>query len=283
MEVVVLGSGGPGATGRAGSSYLLLLDGAPRILVDAGPGAFVRLGEAKLSMSGVSTVLLTHLHADHAGGLPGLVKARAVSSRGKIQFNVFGPVGAKKRGDDAAFPSTSQFIDRLFKEDGAFGYLSNFSAPITFVTKNIGPAAAVNASPQKILVDGPLTISAISGHHRDAPAVLYRVDYRGRCVTFTGDIDPAGQVNLIRLSQGCDLLVFNSVVLDPPGSPPILYTLHTAPKDIGDIAAKAGIGRLLLSHLSPATDGARDEIRGSIASRFAGEVRFAEDGMRVVP
>jgi ribonuclease BN (tRNA processing enzyme) len=205
-----------------------------------------------------------------------------VSSRGKIQFNVFGPVGAKKRGDDAAFPSTSQFIDRLFKEDGAFGYLAKFSAPITFVTKNIGPTG-VNASPQKIVVDSPLTISAISGHHRDAPAVIYRVDYRGRCVTFTGDIDPAGHANLIRLSQGCDLLVFNTVVLDPPGSPPILYTLHTAPKDIGDIAAKAGIGRLLLSHLSPATDGARDEIRGSIAARFAGEARFAEDGMRVLP
>ncbi len=45
VEVVVLGSGGPRAFGRAGSSYIILLDGTPRILVDAGPGAFVRIGD----------------------------------------------------------------------------------------------------------------------------------------------------------------------------------------------------------------------------------------------
>ena len=91
LSLMVLGSGGPGATGRAGSSYLVLVDGTPRILVDAGPGSFVRLGEAKLSLSKVDVVLLTHLHIDHAGELPGLFKARAVSSNGPIQFQVFGP------------------------------------------------------------------------------------------------------------------------------------------------------------------------------------------------
>jgi beta-lactamase superfamily II metal-dependent hydrolase len=84
LELVVLGSGGPGATGRAASSYLVLVDGTPRILVDAGSGAFARLGEAKLSLANVDIVLLTHLHIDHAGELPGLFKARAVSSSNPI-------------------------------------------------------------------------------------------------------------------------------------------------------------------------------------------------------
>src|SRR5262249_29638438 len=44
LELVVLGSGGPGATGRAASCYLVFIDGEARILVDAGPGAFARLG-----------------------------------------------------------------------------------------------------------------------------------------------------------------------------------------------------------------------------------------------
>ena len=59
LELMVLGSGGPGAVGRAASCYLVLIDGKPRILVDAGPGAFARLGEAKLSLSDTDIVLLT--------------------------------------------------------------------------------------------------------------------------------------------------------------------------------------------------------------------------------
>ena len=91
LELIVLGSGGPGATGRAASSYLVLIEGTPRILVDAGPGSFARLGEAKLSLSETDLVLLTHLHVDHAGELPGLFKARAVSERRLHRIQCLGP------------------------------------------------------------------------------------------------------------------------------------------------------------------------------------------------
>ena len=55
VEVVVLGSGGPRALGRAASSFLVLLDGTPRILVDCGPGAFLRIGEMGLDLEKVDT------------------------------------------------------------------------------------------------------------------------------------------------------------------------------------------------------------------------------------
>ena len=50
LEVVVLGSGGPRPFGRAGSSFIVLVAGVPRILVDAGPGAFLRIGELDLDL-----------------------------------------------------------------------------------------------------------------------------------------------------------------------------------------------------------------------------------------
>ena len=78
-------------------------------------------------------------------------------------------------------------------------------------------------------------------------------------------------------------MIFNAVVLDPPDSPAVLYTLHTPPHTIGEVARDARVGRLLLSHLSPATDIGRQRVVASIRESYAGPVALAEDGMRVQP
>jgi ribonuclease BN (tRNA processing enzyme) len=283
LELLVLGSGGPAATGRAASSYLILIDGTPRVLVDAGPGSFARLGEAKASLANTDIVLLTHLHIDHAGELAGLFKARAVSSGGPIVFKVWGPDGSPGRNQGAYFPSTRRFIHLLFGPDGAFAYLSDFSAPMTIQAHDIPARVVANARPQVIFKQNDLGISAIAGHHGDAPAMIYRIDYGGRSVTFSGDIDAAGLANLRSIAKGSDLLVFNNVVLDPPDSPAVLYTLHTPPSAIGELARSAGVKRLLLSHLSPATEEMHDAVLKSIRKNFVGPVAMAEDGMRVQP
>jgi len=281
LELVVLGSGGPGATGRAASSYLLLLDGVPRILVDAGPGAFARLGETKLSLANTDIVLLTHLHADHAGELPGLFKGRAVSSGEPIIFRVWGPAGSDAKTAGAYFPSTSQFLELLFGEHGAFAYLKDFAAPITIQAHDI--PVTPSAAPHVILKESGLVVKAVAGHHRDAPAVIYRIDYAGKSITFSGDIDAQGISHLRKIAAGSDLLVFNSVVLDPPGSPAILYTLHSPPHVIGDVAKNCGVRAVLLSHLSPAVEGRREEVLRSIRQSYNGSVDFADDGMHVWP
>jgi ribonuclease BN (tRNA processing enzyme) len=281
LELIVLGSGGPAALGRASSSYLVLLDGQPRILVDAGPGSFARLGEAHVSLDALDIVLLTHLHVDHAAELPGFVKARAVSAAQPIRFDVYGPSGSAAHEGSAAFPSTSRFIELMFGADGAFAYLKDFSAPVSFKVTDLPEPGSDSHDPRAILRAPPLVISAIGGHHGDAPAIIYRIDYRGRSVVFSGDVDAHGLAALERIAQGVDLLVFHAVVLDPPGSPQILYTLHTPPAAIGALAGRARIGALLLSHLSPAVDAARAQVSASIARQYHGSVKFADDGMRV--
>jgi ribonuclease BN (tRNA processing enzyme) len=283
LELVVLGSGGPGATGRAASSYLVLIEGVARILVDAGPGSFARLGEAKISLANTDIVLLTHLHIDHVGELPGLFKARAVAGAGPIDFNVWGPQGSKAGQQGAYFPATSEFLQLLFGPNGAFAYLSDFSAPISIHGHDVSAKVMINAVPHVILKQAGILIAAIPGHHGDAPAVIYRVDYAGRSITFSGDIDAKGLPNLLKIAKASDLLVFNSAVLDPPGSPAILYSLHTSPHAIGVLAKEAGVQRLLLSHLSPATDEMRKAVLQSIQQTYPGSVSVAEDGTRMQP
>jgi ribonuclease BN (tRNA processing enzyme) len=272
LELLILGSGGPGAVGRASSSYVVLLDGQPRILVDAGPGSFARAGEAKLQMQTMDIVLLTHLHIDHAGELPGILLGRAVSAGRQLDARIFGP------GADGQFPSTKRFVDLNFGPKGAYPYLKDFSAPLTFSARDI---AAKPIKPQILLTEDGLKISAIPGHHRDAPAVIYRVDYKGHSITFSGDIDAHGLPALATLAQGTDLLVFNSVVLDPPGSAPQLYELHTPPAAIGKLAAQAHAGRVVLTHISPLVEQHQDAVLASIHQAYPGPVALSSDLMRI--
>jgi ribonuclease BN (tRNA processing enzyme) len=113
--------------------------------------------------------------------------------------------------------------------------------------------------------------------------VIYRIDYASKSITFSGDIDAKGLAGLRTIAEGSDLLVFNSVVLDPPGSPAVLYTLHTPPRAIGELARGAGVHSLLLSHISPAVEENRDAVINSIKRSYQGPVSLAADRTRVLP
>jgi ribonuclease BN (tRNA processing enzyme) len=273
LEVVVLGAGGPRAFGRAGSSYLLLFDGTPRILVDAGPGAFVRMGELRLDLERVEIVLLTHLHIDHSADLPAFFNARALTSDGPITYRVFGP------DRSGLFPKTSRFVDLLVGPDGTFAYQKTFGARESFTVRDL--ATSLDSPRTKIVDDDGVIVEEIATHHDDCPSVAYRISYKGVVVVFSGDMDASALPNLVQLAKNADLLVFNCAVLDPPGSPPQLYALHTPPKSIGQAARDSGVKSLLLSHLAPDVEGQQGAVRKSIRASFTGAVAFATDRLRL--
>jgi ribonuclease BN (tRNA processing enzyme) len=273
LEVVVLGSGGPRAFGRAGSSYIVVVEGRPRILVDAGPGAFLRIGELDLDLGAVDTVLLTHLHIDHSGDLAAFFNARALTSDGPIAYRVFGPDGA------GLFPKTSRFVDLLVGADGAFAYQKTFGARESFVVRDL--PITLDSGRTKIADDEGLVVEEIATHHGDCPSVAYRISYKGVAVVFSGDMDASALPNIVQLAKNADLLIFNCAVLDPPGSPAQLYAFHTPPKKIGEAARESGVKSLLLSHLAPDVEGQEDAVRKSIRASFTGPVAFASDKLRV--
>jgi ribonuclease BN (tRNA processing enzyme) len=273
LEVVVLGSGGPRAFGRAGSSYIVLIDGTPRILLDAGPGAFVRIGELNIDLQQVDIVLLTHLHIDHSGDLAAFFNARALTSDGPIKYRVFGPDAA------GLFPKTSRFVDLLVGDKGLFAYQKTFGARETFSVRDL--ATDLNTGVTKIVDENGLMVEEIATHHGDCPSVAYRITYHGTSVVFSGDMDASAISNLVRLAKSADLLVFNCAVLEPPGSPSQLYELHTPPKKIGEAARESGVGGLLLSHIAPDVEESKNDVMKSIHGSFMVPVEFATDRMRV--
>src|SRR5271156_3241750 len=273
LEVVVLGSGGPRAFGRAGSSYIVLVGGTPRILVDAGPGAFLRIGELGIDLEKVDTVLLTHLHIDHSADLAAFFNDRALTANGPITYRIFGPDGA------GLFPKTTRFVDLLVGEGGAFAYQKTFGAEETFTVHDL--AISLDSPRTTIVDEGGLVVEEVATHHGDCPSVAYRIAYHGSVVVFSGDMDASALPNLVQLAKNADLLIFNCAVLDPPESPSQLYELHTPPKKIGEAARESGVKSLLLSHTAPDVESQEDAVRKSIRANFAGPVAFATDKLRV--
>ncbi|HEY3900467.1 MAG TPA: MBL fold metallo-hydrolase [Chthoniobacter sp.] len=272
LEVVALGTGGPAATGRASSGFMVLLDGTPRVVVDAGGGTFARVSELRLSLDNVDLILLTHLHIDHCADVPAIVKARGIVHNGPYTFRIFGPEGA------GPYPALSQWVKLLFGKDGAFAYQPDFNDHETFLPTDLTRDLA--KPPAMIYEEGPLQIQAVATHHGDCPSVAYRLDYAGASVTFSGDLDASALPNLARLAAGTDLLIVNAVVLDPPDSPEILYQLHSPPKAIGETARDTKVKRVLLSHIGPAIERNWKAVKASIARSYPGPVEMAEDKSR---
>ena len=108
MELIVLGSGGPRATGRGETSYIVSTAGVPRILIDAGSGAFVEIGKLNLDLDKMDVVLLTHLHIDHSADLPSVFNARSLSADGPITYRPL-----KLLGIDAILALYRTLVDAL--------------------------------------------------------------------------------------------------------------------------------------------------------------------------
>ena len=191
-----------------------------------------------------------------------------------VHFVLIGPAC---QGD---WPSTTRFAELLFAQGGAWTYVKAFGTPVTVAAKDL--PIDLDADPKEILEtpDG-IKILTVATHHGDAPAVAYRIEYGNRSVTFSGDIDPQGLENLTKLATDTDLLVFNCAVLDPPGSPAELYTRHSPPKRIGEVAKASRAHHLILTHIPPLVDKARSKVSTSIQAADPGTVQFAEDKMRV--
>jgi ribonuclease BN (tRNA processing enzyme) len=262
LELIVLGSGGPRSLGRASTSYLILVEGVPRVLVDAGPGAFQAVGKLGLN-----------LDIDHSADLPAILLDRSLKSDAPIHFRVFGPEGS------GLFPSVSQFVHLLFGHGGAYEYQKTFGQDEQIDTVDL--PTALNSPAREIVSDDELKVVAIATHHGDCPSVAYRINYKGESITFSGDMDRSALENLQTLAQGTDLLVFHAAVLDPPGSPEILYTLHTPPRQIGKAAQAAHAKQLLLSHIAPAIEEQQPSVARSVAASYRGKITFARDGMHI--
>ncbi len=269
----VLGSGGPIAEGnRAGTSYLLWIDGTPRLLIDAGAGSFLRFGQAGGNIQDLDAILLTHLHADHAGDLAGILNTGGFEGRSD-PLTVIGPGGAPR------FPSTSEFLSRLLgKEVGAFAYNGGYidgSENKPLLTPRDIPSFEGEGEVVEIEVADELSITAVPVHHGVVPALGYAIRHGEKVVVITGDQSAFSATFDTALADSKpDYLFAHHVINGEPGQP---RGLHRTPEQIGDLAAAIEPQMLVLTHNMNRSLEYLDEGLAAIADNYAGQVSVAAD------
>lgn len=97
IDVVLLGTGGTLPLPDRFLSAALIRCGGQLILIDSGEGTQVSLRKLGWGLKDIGTILLTHFHADHVSGLPGLLLTIGNSGRTRAEpLTIVGPRGVQR-------------------------------------------------------------------------------------------------------------------------------------------------------------------------------------------
>ncbi len=270
-RVVMLGTGNPRPDPeRSGPATAIVVNGTP-YLVDFGPGVIRRAsaayqqGVTALGYGGVNikTVFLTHLHSDHTADLPDLFTTTWIMGRSK-PLELYGPQGIAEMAT-----GVKQFLaeDIHIRRD---------------LTEKL-PAAGAEINPHVVRPgvvydDGEVKVIAFAVDHAPVePAFGYRFESHGRVIVFSGDYHPNDST--VPAVKGADVLV-SEVYLPEyfqrnPATAATLSRYHCTPEQAAELARKAGVKKLVFTHIIPPEES--DEIVRRAKKIFDGEVVAGKD------
>jgi ribonuclease Z len=281
MRVTLLAAGVPTPTpSRFGSAYLLDVAGRS-ILIDCGPAATYKLVRAGRRPPEVSMLLFTHHHFDHNADYPCFVLTRWDQDVTQTPLRVYGP------------RPTEAFTRALFDApDGA--YVPDWTARVehpgsrrVFANRGgLGPRTAPQIEATDIDAAFVLEEAGFAVHAGDTvhaqpwlESVAYRIDSDGASIVFTGDTEPVESV--VELARGADVLVCMCWDTDAAMEADGLSEGMTGTVRAGALAAEAGVGTLVLTHIGAHLDspGVREEGIREAEAAFGGPVVFGEELM----
>lgn len=297
LDIVFLGTGGSVPTARRATACQLIRAGGDRILVDCGEGA-QRQMQRSTGLVQVNDLYITHLHADHYLGVPGLLKTYELNGREK-PLRIFGPPGLeelfvalRRIMGKVSYPLDlvelsgsvpvryETYEIRPFDVDHrirAFGYaLVEDERPGRF-----NPAEAerlgIKSGPDFARLQAGESVSGV------APSQVVGKARRGRKLVITGDTAPC-ELALVAAHQA-ELLVHEASFADEEAER-ARETHHSTARQAARLARDADVRMLALVHISSryhvgaVLDEAREEFQDAIAPRDFDviEIPFPERG-----
>ncbi len=265
LDVIFLGTGGSVPSARRNTAAVLVRRGGDRLLFDCGEGT-QRQMQRSVGLINLDAIFITHLHADHYLGLPGLVKSYEMQDR-EEPLTIYGPPGLRSLfaslGRVVGKPGYGLELVELNRAESVdFGAYE--VEPFEVSHRIVANGYALREDPRPGRFD-PEAARALGvepgpefGELQDGKAVQGRdgpiepdqvmgPDRPGRSVVITGDTEPCEETEIA--AEGAELLVhdasFSSAEADRAAE-----TGHSTARAAAELAATAGVGMLALVHIS---------------------------------
>ena len=249
MRLTVLGSGTCELRPERSSPAYLVQAGDTRLMLDLGQGAWRRLMEAGHAPEAVNGVIISHAHLDHLADLLPLLFALKYDPR----------LRERARMTLLAHPGVGEMLAGLGAVFG--GWLEAGEPPLSRRWLEPGQGASL----------GRVVIRTAPAKHH-AHSLAWRLEAGGASLVYLGDSEASEE--LARFAAKASLLVCHCA-----GSDEAPKQGHLFPAGCGELAARAGVGALLLSHFYRAVDPER--AAASAQARFRGPVWAAYDGLEL--
>lgn len=221
MRLTVVGCGDAFGSGGRDQACFLVESGGATLALDLGATALVSLKRMGLEPSAIDTIVLSHLHGDHFGGVPFFLLDAQFVARREHPLSIVGPPGTASRvraAMDVLYPGS-------WRDDWRF----------RLEIVDLEPGTPHRAGPFAII-----TTEVI--HPSGAPSTAVRVTDGERLLGYSGDTTWTDA--LVDVARGCDLMILECYLLRT--ATPQHLGLATIEANRQRLAAK----RILLTHMA---------------------------------
>ena len=263
MELLFLGTGASVPSRDRATSCIAVRDGSDIILMDCGEGSQRQLMISPFSFMKIRAVLITHLHGDHVFGLPGLLQTMSLSGRTE-PLTVYGPKGLAKGLDMMMTATEGETIYPLevVELEGGEEFAVRDMTVRSFRTEHgmpsIGFIVREKDKPGKLdrakalslgIRDGPDMARLKNGEAVGdvLPEMVVGPRTPGASIAYTGDTMPCETV--IEGCKGATALVHESTYMSTEAGLAADH-FHSTARQAAEVAMGAGVGMLLLTHVS---------------------------------
>jgi ribonuclease Z len=267
MDVVFLGTAGSMPTADRSPTALLVRRGGERLLFDCAEGTQRQFLRSSLGLVDLREVFLTHYHADHYLGLPGMLKTFALRGR-DVPITIYGPPGLADLFGSLRriFGKLTYRYELVELEPGDTlerGEYRIATFPVEHGVSSVGYALIEEDRPGRFDVEAADGLGVPFGPQRGAlqrgeavtlgdgttvtPEQVLGETRPGRTIVVAGDTAPTRTV--LETSIGADLLIHEATFLEDERER-AAETGHSTAVDAAQLALAAGVRMLALTHLS---------------------------------